>query len=107
MSKKERLLTSYQFKSVYRQRRAVKSALIWLYKMPNGLAFNRIGISVGNKFCINIVQRNKIKKIIRSVFQCNKKCFGVGVDIVIVLKKKTEVISYEKFKDQIIDLSKK
>ncbi len=101
------MISPLQFKRVYQQKRAVKNTLIWLYRMPNGLAFNRLGISVGNKFCLNIVQRNKIKKIFRRIFQCNKKCFGEGIDIVLVLKKKTERINYEYFEKIILGLAKK
>ena len=107
LSRRERLLNPVQFKNVYQQKRAVKNTLIWLYRMPNGLAFNRLGISVSNKLCGNIVRRNKIKKIIRSIFQCNKACFGQGVDVVLVLKKKTDNIGYEQLQRIILDLSKR
>ncbi len=75
--------------------------------MPNGLGFNRLGISVSNRLCGNIVQRNKIKKIFRRIFQGNKKCFGEGVDVVLVLKKKTEQLKYEYFEKIILGLAKK
>ncbi len=107
LSRRERLLSASQFKSVYQQRTVVKDNLIWMYKMPNGLRFNRLGISVGNKFCANIVQRNKIKKIIRQIFQRNKQCFGKGVDIVLVLKKNPETVNYTNFTNLILGLSKR
>ena len=107
LSRRERLLNPLQFKSVYQQKKAAKNTLIWLYRMPNGLAFNRLGISVSNKLCRNIVQRNKIKKIIRRIFQCNKECFGQGVDVVLVLKKKTDQLDYKNFKTVILGLSKR
>ncbi len=107
LSKKERLKSPFEFKSVYQRKRVVKSSLFWLYRMPNGLEFNRIGISVSNKFCANIVQRNKIKRIIRRVFQCNKKCFGKGVDVVLVLKRRPESVSYEDFEKILLGLAKR
>lgn len=75
--------------------------------MPNGLGFSRLGISVSNKFCVNIVARNKIKKIFRRVFQCNKKCFGEGVDIILVLKQKSDQINYAYLEKIILGLAKK
>ena len=107
LSRRERLLNSVEFNSVYRHKKVVKSPLIWMYKRPNGLPFNRLGISVGNKFCTNIVQRNKIKKIIRQIFQRNKKCFGEGVDVVLVIKKNQTTVNFTSFKELILGLSKK
>ena len=107
LSRKERILSSIEFKNVYQKKRATKSDLIWLYKTPNGLGYNRIGLSVANKYCTNIVERNRIKKIFRQIFQRNKDVFGQGVDIVMVLKSKPEKVNFQSFKTIIIDLIKK
>lgn len=103
-SKKERLLRPPQFKSVYQYRRVKKNAYLWLYFMPNGLGYNRLGISVSNKLCTSLVQRNKIKRIIRQVFRLNKKIFGSGVDIVCVLKNRPSNLKYDVFRNLIINL---
>ncbi|MFH1094088.1 MAG: ribonuclease P protein component [Candidatus Omnitrophota bacterium] len=106
LSSKERLKSPLQFKSACKEK-AVKSTLIWLYRVSNGLTFNRLGISVSNRFCANIVKRNKIKKIIRRIFQCNKESFGQGEDIVLVLKQPPDQITYKYFETIILDLSKR
>ena len=106
-SRKERLTSPFQYKAVYKQKRAAKGTLFWLYRMPNGLRFNRLGISVSNRLCSNLVQRNKIKKIIRQIFQHNKLSFGSFVDAVIVLKKRPSDISFKVFEKEILGLIKK
>ncbi|MCP4649686.1 MAG: ribonuclease P protein component [PVC group bacterium] len=96
-STEERLLKTFQFKSVYQQGRPRKSAILWIYSIANGLGKNRLGISVSNKSCKNIVQRNKIKRIIREVYRLNKDVFGQSRDVVVVLKRAPKEINYVVF----------
>lgn len=107
LSTKERLKRPLQFKNAYQQRKAAKSTLLWLYRVPNSLAYNRLGISVSNRLCDNIVQRNKIKRIIRQIFQHNKQSFGQGMDIVAVIKRKPQAMDYNHWEKLILGLSKK
>lgn len=77
----------------------LKSKYAWIYSMANGLDHNRIGLSVSNKSCSNIVLRNKVKRILREVFRLNKEMFGQGSDIVIVLKQCPEVVCFESIRE--------
>ncbi|MBU4304741.1 MAG: ribonuclease P protein component [Candidatus Omnitrophica bacterium] len=104
LSKKERLLRPFQYKNVYRYCLRKKGRQVWVYTMPNGLMHNRIGISVSKKTCTNNVNRNRVKRIIRQVFQRNKDIFGEGKDIVFVLKEMPETASYDFFKEAILKL---
>ncbi len=103
-SKKERLLRSFQFKSVYQQRRVSKSALLWIYHSSNGLSHNRIGISVSNKICCNLVVRNRVKRLIRQIYRENKDVFGCGQDFVFVVKTTTKNPDYADFRKTILKL---
>jgi ribonuclease P protein component len=97
LSKKECLLRPFQYKNVYQSRRLKKSKLVWLYTMPNGLEYNRLGISASKKVCINNVTRNRVKRLIRQSYQLNKALFGRGNDIVIVAKQLPKTIDLEVF----------
>jgi len=101
LSKKECLLKPYQYKNVYKSRRLQKSAIIWFYSSPNGLAYNRMGISASKKTCANNVMRNRVKRIIRQVFQQDKTVYGCGVDIVFVLKKLPKTVDFKTFAHEI------
>jgi len=103
-SKKERLIKPPQFKSVYQHRRVKKNACLWVYFMPNGLDYSRLGLSISNRACKNIVERNKIKRILRQVFRLNKSAFGKGIDVVCVLKNKPKTLEYKVFKNLILNL---
>ena len=103
-SKKERLLKTFQYKSVYRQGRLKKGKFVWFYFMPNGLGYNRLGISASKKICSNNVRRNKIKRLIKEIFRLNKAVFGRGQDIVIVLKKAPQVIEHSIFEKELLKL---
>ena len=101
--REDRLLKSIQFKSVYQQARVHKEGALWLYVKENNLSHNRLGISVSNKSCINLVQRNRIKRILREIFRLNRSLFGQGVDVVVVLKKRPSQIDYSSFLKIITD----
>lgn len=97
LSKKECLLRPAQYENVYKSRRLQKSTIVWLYSLPNGLDYNRIGISASKKNCTNSVIRNRVKRIIRQVFQRDKTIFGLGLDIVFVIKKLPKTVDFNTF----------
>ncbi|MFH1063067.1 MAG: ribonuclease P protein component [Candidatus Omnitrophota bacterium] len=101
LSKKECLLRPDQYKNVYKSRSLQKSTIVWLYSTPNGLEYNRLGISVSKKTCTNNVIRNRVKRIIRQVYQQDKTVFGAGVDIVFVLKKLPQTVDLNTFDQEI------
>ncbi|MBU0633989.1 MAG: ribonuclease P protein component [Candidatus Omnitrophica bacterium] len=95
LSKKERLLKPVQFKNVYLDPRAKKgSPACQIYFKDNGLDYNRLGISISRRTCRTSVMRNRIKRILRQVYQHNKQVFGQGQDIIIVVKKIPGEINY-------------
>ncbi len=51
------------------------------YFLPNGEAFNRVGISVSKKIG-GAVERNRAKRIIRAAYRRNETLFAIGYDIV-------------------------
>lgn len=54
-----------------------------VYFLPNGLPYNRMGISAGKKIgCA--VERNRVKRIVRAAYRQNETLFPIGYDIVFV-----------------------
>ena len=71
-----------------------------LYVMPNGLPYNRLGITAGKKIG-NAVMRNRAKRIIRAAYTAAEMQMPVGIDLVVVarstLPEQSSVILTEKF----------
>lgn len=56
-----------------------------LYAMPNGLSYNRLGITAGKKVgCA--VKRNRAKRIIRAAYSACECDMPIGLDIVFVAR---------------------
>ncbi len=56
-----------------------------LYAMPNGLSYNRLGITAGKKVgCA--VKRNRAKRIIRAAYSACELSMPIGLDIVFVAR---------------------
>ncbi len=103
-SRRERLGQPAQFKNVYLERKIKKGEVVWIYKKVNGLVYARLGLSVSNKTCPTLVVRNRVKRLIRTVFRLNKARFETGQDFVIVFKKSPERIKYSVLEKEILKL---
>ena len=56
-----------------------------LYAMPNGLSYNRLGITAGKKVgCA--VKRNRAKRMIRAAYTTCELSMPIGLDIVFVAR---------------------
>lgn len=79
----ENLKDNSVFVKCYRKGRYVSDSIIVAYFLPNGLPFNRIGITAGKKQG-NAVERNRIKRIVRAAYRLNETSIPIGYDIVFV-----------------------
>ncbi len=73
------------FMNLYRKGKYIVSKVAVVYYRPNGLAFNRLGITAGKKVG-NAVHRNRAKRIIRQAYRENELKLPVGYDFVIVAR---------------------
>ncbi|MDD6826493.1 MAG: ribonuclease P protein component [Oscillospiraceae bacterium] len=74
------------FLTLYRKGKSIVSKAVVIYFRPNGLPFNRFGITAGKKVG-NAVMRNRAKRIIRQAYRENELLFPLGIDIVFVARK--------------------
>ncbi|WP_456387310.1 ribonuclease P protein component [Desulfolithobacter sp.] len=79
------LRKSREFDRVYRQGRRLRGHGMQIIFRPNDLPYNRLGISVHRKTG-GAVRRNRIKRIIRESFRCNRDLYPSNSDIVITVR---------------------
>jgi len=82
----ERLHDPQDFERVYAARRAVHTRSLVLFACPNGLAFARLGVSVGKKHG-DAVRRNRLKRVLRAAFRLSRHLLPPGNDYVLVPKR--------------------
>lgn len=73
------------FNRCYRKGRYCSCRFVTAYFLPNGAAFNRVGISVSKKIG-NAVERNRAKRIIRAAYRSSEQDFPIGFDIVLAAR---------------------
>ena len=80
----ERIKDPRDFRRAFDQKRSAADAALVVYGAPNGLAYPRLGISVGRKKVRRAVARNRIKRLVREAFRLSKGELPAGVDLVVV-----------------------
>lgn len=70
--KTTRLLTSEQFKSVFAKPTKFHSKTFSVFALDNELEHPRLGLAIPKKAVRKAVARNRIKRILRESFRCQK-----------------------------------
>ena len=92
-SKVETLNLNTQFRRVYSKGKScVRSSLV-VYARPNGLGFNRLGVTVSKKVGKAVV-RNRAKRRLREVFRKNQASLGTGFDLILVARGRTPYAAF-------------
>lgn len=82
-AKRQRLLSPAQFRSVFREGRKSRDALMGVFVAPNALDFARLGIAVSRRVSPRATVRNRIRRQIRETFR-HRQHELAGLDIVVV-----------------------
>lgn len=90
MKRIQTLKLNYEFKNVFNKGKFYIGNQIIIYVLKNKIQKNRLGIAINSKLC-HAVQRNRIKRVIRSAYQLNIKDTNVGHDIVVIWNKKADI----------------
>ena len=85
--KKERLVKTKDFGSVYKAGSSFPSGPFVLKTLKNTLSFNRIGFSVGARGIKSAARHNRIKRLFREALRKNKGAVRQGFDMVVVVRK--------------------
>ncbi|HEY7534675.1 MAG TPA: ribonuclease P protein component [Thermodesulfobacteriota bacterium] len=87
-----RIRKSSEFEEVFKKGNRLNGDHYTLVYKENSLGFPRLGLVVGKK-CGNVIERNRIKRIIREIFRLNKPLFN-SLDLLVIAKRKSEALNY-------------
>jgi ribonuclease P protein component len=99
-SSKNRLRKKQEFENVYKKGRFSSYENITLKFVKNNLGYSRIGFVVSGKFSKKAVERNKIKRQLKNIFQKNLFSLGTDMDLIIIPQKK-EKLTYQKLQENV------
>jgi ribonuclease P protein component len=77
-----------QFRRVFQHPIKTTDDFFTVLCRPSNLASPRLGMAVSKKYARRAVDRNRIKRVIRESFRCNKQDLG-GIDFVVLNRKGT------------------
>jgi ribonuclease P protein component len=89
----ESLKKNCEFRYVYSKGKPISNRLLVMYVLPNGMGFNRLGITVSKKVG-NSVVRNKVTRRIRESYRLADAKPAKGNDIIIVARTGTSTATY-------------
>jgi len=106
--KKEHLIKSKEFRTVYTKGTPFRKGAFVLYAMPNGLGWNRLGLSISARNVKRATRRNRIKRLFREAYRRTKSKTRTGHDLFIIVKKDDEnFAAYNQAETILSDLLKK
>lgn len=79
----EHLKRGVDFKRVYDRRRSASNDWLIVYACENGLAYSRLGLSVGRKWGGAVV-RNRIRRLYKEVYRLSRDELPTGLDLVFI-----------------------
>ena len=77
-----------------------------LYKIPNGLSGNRLGISVSRKVG-NSVVRHRITRLIRESYRLNEERLKTGYDLCFIARSGAKGQDYKTIERSVLNLLRK
>ncbi|MCM2676453.1 ribonuclease P protein component [Alkalicoccobacillus plakortidis] len=107
MRKEQRIKKNEEFSAVFNHGRSVANRQFVLYVLKKeGQEQFRLGLSVSKKVG-NAVVRNRIKRLIRTVFQEKQDVLHSHCDYVVIARKPTADMDYYEFQSSLAHVMKK
>ena len=94
-----------QFRRLYQKGTSHVSPSVVMYVKQNGLAYNRLGITVSKKIGKAVV-RNRAKRRLREIYRINLPVLKTGYDFVLVARGRTTTVPYPKLASDFISAAK-
>ena len=94
-----------QFRRIYSKGSSSARPSIVVYAKPNGLSFNRSGITVSKKIGKAVV-RNRAKRRLREVFRQNAPRIKSGFDFVLVARSRTVYANFSVLQNDFLAAAK-
>lgn len=111
LPKRARLAKRRQFLAVTERGKALdlkfSGPCFLLLGRANGLAYNRLGVTVSKKAAARAVDRNRIKRIVREFFRANTGNWPKGFDLVFIARTPTAEAARRQLWDELRRLGRK
>lgn len=104
LAKKYRLLKKKDFENVFEKGKFINDKFLYFKIIQNNQENSRFGIIVSKKITKKAVNRNKIKKRIRSIIKKNIPFIKKGIDLIIIPKKEINEKSFIQIQESISQL---
>ena len=101
----ESLKKYHQFQDVYKNGKSYANRYLIMYVKENGLAGNRIGISVSKKVG-NSVVRHHVTRLVRESYRLQEEVFNSGLDIVIVARQSAKTAGFREVESAMLHLGR-
>ncbi len=99
-----RIRKSSEFQDVFEKGNKLNGDHYTLVYKENSLGFPRLGLVVGKNYG-NVIERNRIKRIVREVFRQNKPLFN-SLDLLVIARRKSETLNYKQAEGEITRILK-
>ena len=100
------LKKSHEFKRLYSKGKSAVSHCAVVYCRRNGMAGNRLGVSVSTKLG-GAVQRNRIRRRLKEIYRINEGKLLAGYDIVIVARMRSRFMQFREIESSVLSLLRK
>ncbi len=88
----QRIRQSAEFDTILKTGKRFSLSCFAMCVKPNALAFSRLGVMIGKRYCPLAVNRNRIKRLVRNYFRLHQARL-LSVDVVFLLKSKTDNVT--------------
>jgi ribonuclease P protein component len=100
------LKQNHLFRRMYQRGKSAPGRYVVVYCRKNGLAYNRLGLTVGTKVGHAVV-RNRIRRRIREAYRLSESHYLTGYDIVVVARGRAADATYREIADCLWAMSQK